>query len=170
MGQKSRLKQQRRVLRQQHMLETRQAHEAHMRDPLYLLESARVTDDQVLELAAKDKAVQAERLQRAGWRQRYDSDDGVGMWDQPGRRLRIVHSVSREPDGEIWAHLSISREGNFLPDWYQVRDAQRLLYPFGVGHIVIVPETEHVNEANVHHVWTCLTKQVLPDFRKMGSI
>jgi hypothetical protein len=170
-GQQAKLKRQRREARQARMAELRQQDEAHQRDPVFIAERDKILDPQVLEMATRDRIGQALRLTHAGWRCRTPgNEDGAGMWDHSRRRLRIIHSIAREPDGQVWAHMSISHESDALPGWYEVRDAHRLLYPNNTGHVLIVPEAEHVNEANVMHVWTCLTKTVLPDFRKMGSI
>jgi hypothetical protein len=114
---------------------------------------------------------QEERLRRAHWEPRVPGDDGLGTWDQPTRGIRLMHSVSEEDDGEVWAHLSVSLRTWTLPEWRQLKEAQWLCYPDHAGIVVVAPKDEHVNVAEVLHVWTKLTgPPVLPDFRKLGQV
>ena len=111
------------------------------------------------------------RLLTAGWRQRQRAGDGLGMWDQARLGLRLIHSVAKEWDGLVWGHVSLSRRDGTLPSWEEVRDAQWLIYPEDPGLIVVAPADEHwsnpaPNAAEVHHVWTCRSKRVTPDFRR----
>lgn len=147
-------------------LERRDAEfEAHYPDEL-----AKYTDDAVLARVEADRAGQERRLRAAGFILRATGRDGIGVWDNNRRGVRFLHSVSRENDGRMWAHESISHRLGDLPGWYEVRDMHRLLYPDLNGVLVVTTEAEHVNLSQVHHVWTCLDGPVLPDFRKLGEI
>jgi len=118
-----------------------------------------------------DLPAQQTRLRRAGWARAAQGNDGAGWWSHPASGLTLVHSVDREPDGNLWGHVSVSGDlGRRLPSWAELRDAQRLLYPDLAGLQVIAPESGHVNIAEAAHAWTCLTAVVIPDFGRMGTI
>jgi hypothetical protein len=119
---------------------------------------------------AVERTPQEERLRAGGFRQSWRAEDGCGTWDHPKRGVRIIHSVRRESDGKHWAHVSVSRRDGNMPGWYEVRDAQRMLYPRRAGIVVIPAEAEHYSVAEVAHVWTCLDAFDLPDFRRLGAI
>jgi hypothetical protein len=107
----------------------------------------------------------------AGWRMVRDCEDGLGAWRHPRLQRNFIHSVAREEDGEVWAHVSLSRFDQRMPTWDQTRDLWRLIYPDILGIIVIPPEDKHVNIAEVAHIWGCLTRPAAPDFtRGTGSI
>lgn len=110
------------------------------------------------------------RLVRAGWIRRVDGEDGGGCWDHVKRNLRLIHSIAREEDGCDWIHVSMSRRDRKMPTWEQVRDIWWECYPNRKGIVVIAPKAEHVNIAEVAHVWCCFD-EVLPDFTSgTGSI
>ena len=110
-------------------------------------------------------------LHCAGWRVLYEGGDGLGAWGHPRLQRRFIHSIAREADGEVWAHVSLSRSDKRMPSWEQVRDIWRLVYPSLYGIVVIPPEDKHVNIAEVAHIWGCLTKPTVPDFTHgIGSI
>lgn len=102
------------------------------------------------------------RLQLAGWQMRAEGEDGIGLADRGS--LRFIHSIARELDGKVWAHVSLSRRDRSMPEWSQVRDVWWAFYPDVAGVIVVAPQTEHVNKAEVAHVWGCLTERAVPDF------
>lgn len=106
-------------------------------------------------------------LELDGWTEVRVSVDG---WSADHRRtgLRVIHSIAREDDGELWAHVSVSRRDRKLPSWEVLRDVFRLLYPERVGLIVIPPAVEHYTDpaVEVHHVWCCLTRRPVPDFTR----
>ena len=171
MGRQSHAKQARRALRRAWQDSARAAAELHSLDPDVQARIAEIAaDEQVQQLIDEQRHAQMRRLDADGWKQREQGADGLGIWDQPRRELRILHSVCREPDGQVWAHLSLSRRDGILPGWYELRDAQRLLYPDHAGVIVVPPVDEHYSFSEVHHVWTCLTARPLPDFRWKGQI
>lgn len=112
------------------------------------------------------------RLLRHRWKCHTPGADGLGRWVHRARGLGMIHSVAIEQDGELWEHLSLSRSDGKLPGWEQVRDVfHEVCGPNALGVIVVPPMEEHVDIAEVAHVWHCLTKRPLPDFtRGMGSI
>lgn len=149
----------------------RRANEAMARDPGWQAFAGQFWDDGCAELRAADAPMQRERLGDDGWRHREQNNDGIGVWDHNGRGLRILHSLAREADGQVWAHVSVSRRSGLMPGWDQVRDAGWLLYPRRFGIIVVAPRAAHVNRAEVGHVWYCLTAGSCPDFSHgMGTI
>ena len=128
-------------------------------------------DTEVMDAIAAGKPAQVARLTAQHWRQRSTANDGLGTWDQPQWGLRIIHSVARELDDQIWAQTSVSRRDLTFPSWAEVRDAQWLLYPARAGVIVVAAQDKHVDQREVAHVWCCLTRDAVPDFtRGMGSI
>jgi hypothetical protein len=135
------------------------------------LREALAADTEAQAIIAADRPAQAARLAAAGYRRRYDGEDGAGCWDQPHYGLRVIHSVVRETDGQVWGHVSLSRRDGRLPSWEETRDAHRLLYPTRPGLVIIPPEAEHVDLGEVTHTWTCLTATPVPDFtRGLGVI
>ena len=115
-------------------------------------------------------ATLASRLAGAGWIQLYPGADGLGAWLLRKRGLRLIHSLARE-DGDIWAHVSLSRADRVMPTWEQIRDAWRLLYPETAGVVVIPAATSHVNLGEVAHVWGNLDRPAVPEFSHgLGTI
>jgi hypothetical protein len=114
----------------------------------------------------------AARLRRNRWRQVTRGADGLGAWQHGARGLGLIHSIAQEHDGEIWEHVSVSRRDGAMPSWAQVRDVFReVCGDHALGIIVVPPKSEHVDIAEVAHVWRCLTRRPLPDFtRGHGSI
>lgn len=126
-------------------------------------------DDEVrgyIELARRSAVP---RLLKAGWVWRIEGEDGLGIFDLPKRNLRIIHSIARELDEQVWAHVSVSRRDRTMPTWEQTRDAWWLIYDTIPGVIVVAPRDEHVNIAEVSHVWGCLTAPAVPDFTRGGG-
>lgn len=109
------------------------------------------------------------RLLLMGWIERIPGADGLGCWDRPSSRpvvepgLRLIHSIAR-CEGEIWSHVSVSRSDRRMPTWEQTRDVFRLVHPHEYGIIVVAPVENHVNIAEVAHVWACLSRPYVPDF------
>lgn len=107
-------------------------------------------------------------LERSGWVLMYPGGDGIGMMEKTRRGVRFIHSIDREEDGEVWAHLSMSRRDRTMPTWEQIRDLVWLVYPGWVAVVVIAPQDEHVNIPEVGHAWICLTRRAIPDFTRGG--
>jgi hypothetical protein len=133
-------------------------------------ERARKWDDACMAHVELMRPMAEERLLLRGWKCVYEGGDGLGCWDHPHLGLRIIHSVARENDGCRWGHVSMSLRSRRLPTWEQARDAFRMVYPGQYGVIVIAPDPNHVNRAEVMHVWCNLDNPTVPDFAWEGSI
>ena len=114
----------------------------------------------------------AARLTRHKWVRAKKGHDGLGAWQHRARGLAMIHSIAIEQDSELWEHINVSRADDELPSWEQVRDVfHEVAGPNALGVIVVPPKEEHVNLAEVAHVFRCLTRRPLPDFpRGIGSI
>jgi len=135
------------------------------------------------------------RAMKRGWDLEREVVDGVSLTHEKlkvgGRRRRaqVILTASRELDGKAWIHLSASLvvrlpggrnvSGPFpsstkilLPEWEDlkvIRDS--ILGPESKCLMVVAPSTEHVNIAEVHHLWHCPEGDGIPDFtRGSGSI
>ena len=130
MGTKARDKRKRRELAQQAVRQMTAADARHRADPeLMALATGQAMDPRAVACRELDRRDQVQWLTAAGWRQRQQCPDGLGTWDAPGNRLRLIHSVAAADDDQVWAHISVSNPGGSMPDWYDVREAGWLLYP-----------------------------------------
>jgi hypothetical protein len=133
--------------------------------------AAALADEELQARLKADTSRQLTRLRRAGWVRVTQGSDGAGWHAHPAQGLKLIHSVNRESDGNLWGHFSMSLYGEGrLPTWYELRDAQWLLYPEHVGIQVVAPPEKHYSIAEVLHVWTCLTADVLPAFGRLNTI
>lgn len=103
------------------------------------------------------------------WEQLRESDDG--RMYLVAKQISVICSVAVEKDGLNWVHISCARQ-NRLPDWDDLRTIKDfLLGKDGWAVQVLPPESEYYN---VHpyclHLWQCLDKRVVPDFRKEGHV
>jgi hypothetical protein len=160
-GRAAKRTQARRSALRHHQEEMRQLGEQ-WQDPVMQEKLSGLFDDQCAMIRDADRAAQMGRLHAAQWRLREENRDGIGHWRR--RDMGLIHSVAREADGQVWAHVSVSYADNTMPGWYEVRNAGWLLYPSRFGIVVVAPENRHVNLANVAHVWYCLTGLSCPDF------
>jgi hypothetical protein len=143
-------------------------------------EGASVGDFETIREAAQDdetrdfQRLAARRvpvLRGGGWEGIFEGADGLGAWGHRRLQRQLIHSIARELDGEVWAHVSVSRRDHRMPNWEQVRDIWRLVYPDTLGIVVVPPEDKHVSLAEVAHIWGCLTRPAAPDFTHgLGSI
>jgi len=119
-----------------------------------------------------DAPEQERRLKAAGWQRAFDSATGLGGWGHPGKGLKVLHSLCREDDGSLWAHVSLSyhRESGRLPDWFELRDVHWLLYPEDFGVQVVAPPSRHRSIAEVAHLFTRLDAPAVPDFGRFGGV
>lgn len=109
------------------------------------------------------------RLRRNRWKCVTPGVDGLGAWQHGARGLGLIHSVALEADGEVWEHVSVSRRDGQMPSWVQVRDVFREVSgDDALGIVVVPPKAEHVDIAEVAHVWRCLTRRPVPDFTRGG--
>ena len=112
------------------------------------------------------KVVEA-RLKRNRWVCIQPGADGLGAWEHNARKLTVIHSVAIEEDHELWEHISLSRFDGAMPSWAQTRDIfHEVAGPEALGVIVVPPKSEHVNIHEVAHIWRCLSRRPLPDFRQ----
>lgn len=110
------------------------------------------------------RAVEA-RLTAHHWVCERRGADGLGQWWNRRRKLALIHSVALEADGELWEHVSLSRRDGEMPSWDQVRNVfHEVCGSEALGVIVVPPKSEHVNIAEVAHVWHCIGRRPLPDF------
>ena len=172
-GAQARTKRKAREMRQHATRETATLMAAKEADPaLMALIDERTSDPRAVAAIKADWDEQVRRLTAAGWRNVARRDDGLGIWDARGNRLRLIHSVAAEDDGEVWAHVSVSNPAGTMPSWYDIREAGWLCYPDQFGVIVVAAESSHVNIGNIHHIWYRLTGDpAVPDFSHgVGSI
>ena len=109
------------------------------------------------------------RLEHHRWRHMQPGADGPGAWKHGARGLGLIHSVAMEQDGELWEHISLSRSDGTIPTWEQVRDVfHEVCGPDALGIIIVPPKSEHVDIAEVAHVWRCLSRRPIPDFTRGG--
>ena len=85
--------------------------------------------------------------------------------------LRVILSVERKGEGEPWLHVSASFASR-LPaykDMCQVKDI--FIGRERKAIMVFAPEDEHINvNPNVHHLWSPMGRDPLPDFRRYGQL
>jgi hypothetical protein len=143
-----------------------------MSDPAFQEHIAAIATDEVLHARWQaDLPDQARRLKAAGWARAFEGEDGIGGWAHPVRRLQMIHSLTREADGGLWAHMSLAfHRSDDLPGWEALRDAHWLLYPDMPAVQVVAPRSRHVNIAEVAHLWTRLDAPAVPDFGRFGTI
>lgn len=76
-------------------------------------------------------------------------------------------------DGELWAHLSMSvmRRGHErTPTWTELRWCKEYFLGDRKAIQVLPPRAEYVNiNPHVLHLYTCLERDPLPDFRGVDS-
>lgn len=136
-------------------------------------------DDDVKRARSTARVLRSPMLRQAGWVLRQEAFDGLGMWDHVRRQLRLICSIGRYGDGEIWAHVSVSRADRKVPTWDELREVKEALFPDRVALQVLPPKAEWYTiqdgdhstpapkggYAEVLHLWVCLTSRPTPDFR-----
>lgn len=118
-------------------------------------------------LQAESQAA-APRVLPAGW---YESPTHMGFWMRADG-LKVMLSVeAKDGDDRKWLHVSLSREDR-LPSWDDVRTVKDIFVGRDKTAIqVLPPESEYVNlNKTVLHLWCCLNKDLLPDFRRCGAL
>jgi hypothetical protein len=98
------------------------------------------------------------------WRLVQRNLDG-GKYLNDAAALAAIVSVSVEPDGKRWVHLSVSHRAR-LPSWRELRECKDLFLGRGVyAYQVLPPEDRYVNiHPRVLHLWHCLDGDPLPEF------
>lgn len=106
----------------------------------------------------------------SAWRVVFKSLDGVHCKSRSG--MQAILSGSKELDGRLWMHLSISRE-RLVPNWEQLVDCKNIFLGKDVIAVQVFPrEADYVNiHRFVLHLWQCLDADPVPDFTHgTGSI
>jgi hypothetical protein len=131
-----------------------------------------VNDEDLQARCRADAPGQERRLRAAGWRRAFEGTAGLGGWGNGGLNLKMIHSLHREDDGGLWAHVSLSyyRDPGRLPGWYALRDLHWLLYPGDFGVQVVAPPSLHRSIAEVAHLFTRLDAPAVPDFGRFGGV
>lgn len=80
---------------------------------------------------------------------------------------RVLLSGTIEADGNKWIHLSISHQ-NALPHYTTLKMVKNLfLGEDSTALQVFPPKPKYVNDMPFClHLWVCLDKEIVPDFRK----
>jgi len=86
------------------------------------------------------------------------------------KKLTVVRSFEKIA-GDNWLHVSVSAKGK-IPTYNELTNVKKLFIGDDQKAIQIFPkEEEHVNiQPNTLHLYTCLTRDPLPDFRKKCSV
>jgi hypothetical protein len=131
-----------------------------------------VTDEGLQARYRADAPAQTRRLTSAGWSLAFAGTAGLGGWGHGSLDLKMIHSLHREDDGGLWAHVSLSyhRDRGRLPGWYALRDLHWLLYPGDFGVQVAAPPDRHRSIAEVAHLFTRLDAPAVPDFGRFGGV
>lgn len=117
------------------------------------------------------KALRAHIIERCGARMRIIDERVDGMAFRLDE-LRIIVSVARELDGNVWAHVSASL-ATALPGWVIMKRLKRdVLGEEACAVLVMPPASKHVDiHTFVHHLWGRLDGPTVPDFTHgTGSI
>jgi hypothetical protein len=109
------------------------------------------------------------RVLPAGWQYNHQA---FNCCDQVYAGLRVIVSAMRYGDGRNWIHFSMSRRDGKLPSWEDLRAAKDIFIGKDKKAIqVLPPEDQYVNQnPGVLHLFCCLSEDVLPDFRVMGTL
>lgn len=79
--------------------------------------------------------------------------------------LGMIVSIAVEDDGKSWLHASVSRRDKTLPTYEDLGHCKRLcIGDHRTAIQVFPPKSDHVNLAEVLHLWCCLDGDVTPDF------
>jgi hypothetical protein len=113
------------------------------------------------------------------WRVADRRDDGIAYVYTPpfNKPMSVIMSCCREDDGKLWLHVSASKRSidgtrQELPSWEDMATVKALFVGRDRKAIQVFPvEAEHVNLAEILHLWACLDGDGLPDFTHgTGSI
>jgi hypothetical protein len=85
--------------------------------------------------------------------------------------LEILESISLEKDDRLWWHISFTRQDRLIPTYSQTNQVRKAVFGDRWCIQVFPGKDEHVNDhTGCLHLWHCLDGEVLPDFRKFGTI
>ncbi len=108
---------------------------------------------------------------RVGWARDLSAETGnAAVFRSRARGLFVMVSGAVELDSRRWIHVSVSRKDR-LPSYDDLAAVKRTFIGDERRALqVFAPKSEHVN---VHrfclHLWTCLDRDGLPDFRDAGG-
>jgi len=105
----------------------------------------------------------AENRLTGSWEVVHRSRDGITCVHKTG--LKVMLSGIREDDGQLWMHLSVSRE-RVVPNWEQLATVKALFLGDELMAVQVFPRrADHIN---IHrfclHLWCCLDADPVPDF------
>lgn len=85
--------------------------------------------------------------------------------------LMVICTTDKEKDGNEWLHVSFSYK-NKLPSYKDMKIVKKIFIGSKNKAIQVFPsDAEHVNDCPYClHLFSCLSDDVLPDFRKNGSL
>lgn len=107
----------------------------------------------------------------ATWRVVRELGDGCA-WRGRAGHLRVLETISREADGRVWHHVSVSRRDR-CPTWAEVADVKNTFCGADrEAYVVLPPAARYVNlHPTCLHLWSCLDGAgaapdgaILPDF------
>lgn len=87
------------------------------------------------------------------------------------RRLAVLCTARVELDGQRWIHVSCARPDK-IPTWNDMALVKRVFIGEERKAVQVMPPiAEHVNfHPRCLHLFSCLDRDPLPDFRVMGTI
>jgi len=115
------------------------------------------------------KAKYLPKVLPASWYVATEGADGRAYLNAWG--LSVIVAFSRELDGKVWTHFSMSHKKR-LPTWDEFRDAKYLFIGDFKAIQILPAKKEYVNiNPHVLHLFACLDGDPLPDFtRGSGSL
>lgn len=83
----------------------------------------------------------------------------------------VFVSVGIEEDQRLWQHVSFTRQDGKMPTYVDIAFLKDCFFPKSWAIQVFPQSDQHVSDHNsCFHLWSCLENDLLPDFRKFGSI
>lgn len=96
---------------------------------------------------------------------------GKGMGQGDRILFNVFSSVRIEDDNCCWQHVSFTRLDGKMPTYADLVFIKETFFPDGWAIQVFPRAEEHVSDHDrCLHLWSCLEHDVLPDFRKFGTI
>lgn len=101
----------------------------------------------------------------------YPAKQAAGVWHRKDGLAVMLSVEVKADDPRKWLHVSLSRRDR-LPSWDDLRAVKDVFVGRDRTAIQVFPPAgEYVNtNPNVLHLWCCLNSQVLPDFRRHGTL
>ncbi|MFQ3618047.1 MAG: hypothetical protein SNJ57_13145 [Cyanobacteriota bacterium] len=94
---------------------------------------------------------------------------GIGKGDRI--LFNVFSSVRIEDDNQCWQHVSFTRLDSKMPTYADLVFIKETFFPDRWAIQVFPKMEEHVSDHDrCLHLWSCLEHNVLPDFRKFGTI